>query len=380
MDTHKRRLIKASAAAGLVAACAPLRSAWSAPAAGGKPLVVVGQSIPLTGAASEIGLPYAGGAKLFFDVYKQRPDAPVRIEVRQLDDGYDADRAAANAQKLIAEGAELLFGFMGTASSVAGAAVARQKGVVLLAPFAAPDTLRGDAHSHVFLVRPSMADEAFKMVQHCATLGHTRIAVLGEEGAMGRAGLEAVNRAISELKLPALAAVAFVPASSTQVDAAVATIKAVQPQAIIQAALFQSSAAFIQKMRKAGYAGSFLNFSPVGIGPLYTTLGTDIGGVVVSQVVPSPRNKTLPIVREYLAAIENSDETPSYESLEGFIAAKTLAEALRRGGRGAELQKTLTGMKPYDVGGLRLYLRAKPRETPASIDLVSITADGRMVR
>ena len=154
MDSHKRRLIKASAAAGLVAACAPLRSAWSAPAAGGKPLVVVGQSIPLTGAASEIGLPYAGGAKLFFDVYKQRPDTPVRIEVRQLDDGYDADRAAANAQKLLAEGAELLFGFMGTASSVAGAAVARQKGVVLLAPFAAPDVLRGDAHSHVCLVRP----------------------------------------------------------------------------------------------------------------------------------------------------------------------------------------------------------------------------------
>lgn len=325
------------------------------------------------------GLPYAGGAKLFFDVYKQRPDTPVRIEVRQLDDGYDADRASANAQKLLAEGAELLFGFMGTASSVAGAAVARQKGVVFLAPFAAPDVLRGDAHSHVFLVRPSMADEAFKMVQHCATLGHTRIAVLGEEGAMGRAGLEAVNRAISELKLPMLAAVAFVPASSTQVDAAVATIKAVQPQAIIQAALFQSSAAFIQKMRKSGYAGSFLNFSVEYWPALHRTghrhwWGCGVAGCAL------PRNKTLSIVREYLAAIENSDETPSYESLEGFIAAKTLAEALRRGGRGAELQKTLTSMKPYDVGGLRLYLRSKPRETPAAIDLVAITADGRMVR
>ena len=136
------------------------------------------------------------------------------------------------------------------------------------------------------------------------------------------------------------------PRNSTQVDAAVATIQAAKPQAIIQAALFQSTAAFIQKMRKAGYAGGFLNFSAVGINPLYTALGNDIGGVVVAQVVPPPRSLSVPVVREYTAAIENSDESLSYESLEGFIAAKTLGEALRPGGRGPELQKTLTAMRP----------------------------------
>ena len=88
----------------------------------------------------------------------------------------------------------------------------------------------------------------------------------------------------------------------------------------------------------------------------------------------------MPVVREYTAAIENSDESPSYESLEGFIAAKVLAEEVRRGGRGPELQKTLTAMRSYDVGGLWLNLRARPRENMASIDLISITADGRTIR
>ena len=360
----------------MLAGVAPGR-VWSAPA--GKTLVV-GQSVPLTGAASEIGLAYAGGAKLYLNHFNSRTDSPVRIEVRQLDDGYSAERAAANAKKLLADGAELLFGFVGTASSVAGAAVAKQQGAVFLAPFAAPDTLRETSQAHVFLVRPSMANEAFKMVQHCATLGLTRIAVVGEDDAMGRAGLEAVNKAIAELKLPPLAASAFVPSNSPQMDAAVATIKAAQPQAIIQAALFQSTAAFIQKMRKTGYAGSFLNFSAVGINPLYTALGNDIGGVVVAQVVPSPRSMSVPVVREYTAAIENSDESPSYESLEGFIAAKVLGEAVRRGWRGPELHKTLTAMRSHDVGGVWLNLRARPRENTASIDLVSITADGRTIR
>ena len=376
MDTSKRKLLGAAVATGMLASVAP-RRVWSAPS--GRPLIV-GQSVPLTGAASEIGLAYAGGAKLYLSNFNSRADSPVRIEVRQLDDGYSGERAAANATKLLAEGAELLFGFVGTASSAAGAAVAKQQGAVFLAPFAAPDSLREPSQGHVFMVRPSMANEAFKMVQHCATLGLTRIAVVGEDDAMGRAGLEAVNKAIVELKLPPLAASAFMPSNSRQVGAAVATIKAAQPQAIIQAALFQSTAAFIQQMRKTGYIGTFLNFSAVGINPLYTALGNDIGGVVVAQVVPPPRSMSVPVVREYTAAIEKSDESPSYESLEGFIAAKVLAEAVRRGGRGPELQKTLTAMRSYDVGGLWLNLRARPRENMASIDLISITADGRTIR
>ena len=376
MDTSKRKLLGAAVATGMLASVAP-RRVWSAPS--GRPLIV-GQSVPLTGAASEIGLAYAGGAKLYLSNFNSRADSPVRIEVRQLDDGYSGERAAANATKLLAEGAELLFGFVGTASSAAGAAVAKQQGAVFLAPFAAPDSLREPSQGHVFMVRPSMANEAFKMVQHCATLGLTRIAVVGEDDAMGRAGLEAVNKAIVELKLPPLAASAFMPSNSRQVGAAVATIKAAQHQAIIQAALFQSTAAFIQQMRKTGYIGTFLNFSAVGINPLYTALGNDIGGVVVAQVAPPPRSMSVPVVREYTAAIENSDESPSYESLEGFIAAKVLAEAVRRGGRGPELQKTLTAMRSYDVGGLWLNLRARPRENMASIDLISITADGRTIR
>ena len=109
-------------------------------------------------------------------------------------------------------------------------------------------------------------------------------------------------------------------------------------------------------------------------------MASAISRFITFPVTPPPRSLSVPMVREYTAAIENSDESPSYESLEGFIAAKTLGEALRRGGRGPDLQKTLTAMRPYDVGGLRLYLRSRPRDNTAAIDLVSITADGRTIR
>jgi branched-chain amino acid transport system substrate-binding protein len=346
--------------------------------------IVLGQSVPLTGAADQIGLAFAGGSKLFFDAFNARKNNPGwTFELHQLDDGYEAAKAQANAKKLLADGADVLFGFVGTASSDAAAEVAAKEGAIFFAPFAASDKLREAAYTNVFHVRPSLADEAFKMVRHSATLAQTRIAVLAEDDAMGRAGLAAIRQALAEQKLPPMVASAFVPVNSDKVDEAVATLFKAQPQAIIQVSLFNTTAAFIRKMRKAGYAGAFLNFSVVGIDPLFSALGKEIGGVVVSQVVPSPRSSATPIVKEYLAAIDNSDQSPSYESLEGYIAAKALSEAVRRAGKNwdkAGLQKAMASMTDYDIGGFRINLRAGVRDSVRAIDLVTITPDGKIVR
>ena len=346
--------------------------------------IVLGQSVPLTGAGEQIGLAFAGGSKLYFDAFNGRKNNPGwTFELRQVDDGYDAARAGANARKLVTEGADLLFGFVGTAASDAAADVAAKEGALLFAPFAASDRLRDPSVTNVFHVRPSLYDEAFKMVRHCATLGQTRIAVVAEDDAMGRAGLAAVQAAITEQKLPPLVASAFVPVNSDKVDAAVTSILKEQPHAVIQVSLFSTTAAFIRKSRKAGYAGTFLNFSVVGIDALFAALGKEISGVVISQVVPSPRSPATPIVKEYLAAVETSDQTPSYEGLEGFIAAKTLSEAVRRAGKNwdrAALLKTMATMNDYDVGGFRINLRPGLRDSIRAIDLVTITADGKIVR
>ena len=59
-------------------------------------------------------------------------------------------------------------------------------------------------------------------------------------------------------------------------------------------------------------------------------------GVMVSQVMPFPFNGTTPISREYLDAVAKAGggATPNYSSMEGYVAAKVLAEGLRQAGRG----------------------------------------------
>lgn len=382
MSLNRRELILSGVAASAVLAGPAV---WAQAAKGRK--LVVGQSVPLTGAADQIGLAYLNGAKLYFDAINAKNGAAgYKIEVKAMDDGYNPAKAAANARQLIDEEVDALFGFVGTASCDAAFAVAKPANALFFAPFAASDTLRDTALSNVFHVRPGLADEAYKVARHCATLNQDRIAVFAEDDAMGRAGLAAVNQALVDLKRPPIVASALSPVNSDKVDAAVALLVKAQPQAIIQVSLFNSSAAFIRKMRRAGFGGQFLNFSVVGIDPLFSALGKEIGGVVISQVVPSPRSVGTPIIKEYLSVLNETDQTPSYESVEGYIAARTFAEGVRRSASGggkpdrAGLQKAFESMTDYDAGGFRVNLRAKKYESLRAIDLVTITPDGKVVR
>ena len=382
MHVNRRNLILSG-----VATSVSMASPWVHAQAKGSRKLLLGQSVPLTGTADQIGLAYFNGAKMYFDAINAKNGAAgYKIEVKTLDDGYNATKAAANAKQLIDDGADALFGFAGTASCDAAYAVTKTSGIPFFAPFAASDALRDATAPNAFHIRPGLADEAYKVARHCATLNQERIAVFAEEDAMGRAGLAAVVQALTDLKRPPIVASALSPVNSDKVDAAVATLMKANPQAIIQVSLFNSSAAFIRKARKAGYGGQFLNFSVVGIDPLFTALGKEIGGVVISQVVPSPRSVGTPLIKEYLDVLNATDQTPSYESVEGYVAARAFAEGVRRAASGsgkpdkAGLQRAFESMTDYDMSGFRVNLRAKKYESVRAVDLVTITPDGKVVR
>ena len=64
--------------------------------------LLLGQSVPMTGAADLIGLAYFNGAKMYFDAINAKNGAAgYKIEVKTLDDGYNATKAAANAKETI---------------------------------------------------------------------------------------------------------------------------------------------------------------------------------------------------------------------------------------------------------------------------------------
>ncbi|MGY8904972.1 MAG: ABC transporter substrate-binding protein [Burkholderiales bacterium] len=389
MTEHQRRLFLASTLASTWSLMCPLAIAGAKQKDRSKiePVVsrkiVVGQSVPLSGAVANIGLAYSAGSKAYFDAFNARGHSSLVFEQVTLDDGYQPHISMGNARRLIGEKADLLFGFLGTSCCTGAAKIARENGKLLFAPFAASSLLRSPANAHVFHIRPSMSDEASKMLQQSHAMGLTRIAVLAEEGDMGQEGLDAVDAAIKALQLPPIVGSARVQTDSGQADAAVARLLGLQPQVIILVSHYMSSAAFTRKARRSGYGGALMNFSVVGLDQLHAALGRDFAGVTVAQVVPSTRNIALPLVREYAAVSKRNNTLPTSVGLEGFIAAKTLVEGVLRAGSGfdaVELQKSLETVRGFDLGGYRVNLHASEPTPQQNIDLVTISATGQLLR
>ena len=101
--------------------------------------------------------------------------------------------------------------------------------------------------------------------------------------------------------------------------------------------------------------------------------------------MPNPNSIAVPVVREYQAAIKRyapAGTEYSYTSLEEFIAAKVLVEAIRRSGGTPTPHKVLLaleGMTSYDPGGLPLHFSDTNRVGSKFVELTVINRYGQLM-
>jgi len=344
--------------------------------------IVLGQSAALTGAAAQLGLQFQAGARLYFARLNGRGGINGRaVELRSLDDGYEPDRCERNTRQLVEEGVTALFGFIGTPTSLAALPLATAARVPFIAPFTGAQALREPFNRYAFHVRASYFDETARIVNQLTSVGMKNIAVFHQNDSYGQAGLAGVVRAL-EVQRSRPVVTATVERNSVDVAAAVKAIVAARPEAVVQISAYKSCAAFVREARKAGFAGQFYNVSFVGTAALAAELGADARGVVVSQVMPYPFSATTPIAGEFLAAAQAANVDVNYSSMEGFVAAKTVVEALRRnGGAGGEaLVASMEGLRDFNLGGF--YIDFSPTKHTGSnfVELTILGADGKVRR
>ncbi|MDR6887524.1 MULTISPECIES: ABC transporter substrate-binding protein [Variovorax] len=349
-------------------------------AQGDTPLVL-GQSAPFTGPAAQLGIQFHQGAKLFLDQYNAQPGRR-QVVIKNLDDGYEPDRCAANTQKLIDEDVFALFGYIGTPTSMAALPLAVKDKVPFVAPFTGAMSLREPFHKNVFHLRASYNDETALIVKQLTHLNLKKIAVFYQNDAYGKAGVEGVTLALSQQDLKPVA-LATVERNSVDVAAAVKTIVAARPDAVVQVGAYKACAAFIREARKAGYGGTFFNVSFVGTQALADELGKDAAGVMVTQVMPSPYNPANAITREFGDAVKKAGAAASanFSSMEGYLAAKVLTEGLRRAPGKASRDGLITGLESIDrqqFGGFEVSFSPKNHVGSKFVELSMITADGKI--
>ena len=347
--------------------------------------IVLGQSVPLTGAAAQLGLQMNAGARIFFNALNAQGGINGNtVELRSADDGYEPDRCKANTEKFIKDDVFGLFGYVGTPTCLAALPLVNESKIPFFGPFTGAEALREPFSKSVFHVRASYYDETGLIVKQLTTLGLKKIAVFYQNDAYGKAGLEGVKRALKPLGLEPVA-LGTVERNTVDVAGAIKDIVPALPDAVVQISAYKSCAAFIREARKAGYGGTFFNVSFVGTQALADELGREGRGIMVSQVMPFPFSTTTGISREYLDAVRKagSDATANYSSMEGYVAAKVIAEGLKRAGGKPSRDSLITGLESIqnaNFGGFTVDFGPKDHVASSYVDLSMLTEDGKVRR
>ncbi|KQT10690.1 ABC transporter substrate-binding protein [Ramlibacter sp. Leaf400] len=345
--------------------------------------ILLAQSAPFSGPAAQLGIQFHNGAKLFFDQLNAQGGIHRKpVELVKLDDGYEPDRCAENTRKLLADDPVALFAYVGTPTSLAALPLATAAKTPFYAPFTGAMGLREPFNRYAFHLRASYNDETALIVNQLVQLGRHKIAVFHQNDAYGKAGLDGVTLALAAHNSKP-AGTATVERNSVEVAAAVKTLVALRPDAIVQIGAYKACAAFIKAAKAAGYGGTFYNVSFVGTQALADELGKDGLGVVVSQVMPSPYNPARAIAREYVEASKKAggENVPNFSSMEGYLAAKVLADALRRGPARItrdSVVASLEGLGQQAYGGFNVTFSGNDHVASKFVELSMLTGDGRV--
>ena len=349
------KIFKVAALAAAMLVCASARP--QAPQGITAATVVIGQSAPLTGANAELGNDIRNGALAYFAKVNAAGGVHGRkMELVTLDDGNQVPRAEANTRKLVEEtGVFALFGYASATLSRPALPIVEKYGVPFLAPFTGADPMRV-FNKYVYNMRGSYAEELEKIVDNFVPLGIKRFAIVYYDDVVGKENFTAVARALKKRNLDVVATASFKDRAKPDVAAGVKEVARSKPDVVILTTLYKATADFIRLAQSSGMDAQMVCNSFPGASPLAKELGKDGTGVIVATVVPPPAKRSLAIVQEYQAAIEKQlgSKTYSFTSLESYIGAKVLVEALRHAGphpTRENLMQALDGLKSFDTGG-----------------------------
>jgi ABC-type branched-subunit amino acid transport system substrate-binding protein len=322
---------------------------------------------PFSGSAKELGHEMKLGIEAAFGLVNEAGG----INGRQLtlvaaDDGYEPARTADAVRELRDKDDVFgMIGNVGTPTAIVSLPYALEHRMLFFGAFTGANLLRRDPPDrYVFNYRASYAEETDAVVRYLMNVRRVpaeQIAVFAQQDAYGDAGFAGVAKAIRAMRLDDASLLRLNYRRNTvDVDDAVVQLRAHRPpiKAIVMVATYRAAAKFIEKTRDLYPAMIYTNVSFVGstalaeelmlLGPRYAS------GVIVTQVVPAVDSYATAILN-YKSALGKffPGETPDYVSLEGFVAARVLVEALRRAGPQLDTEKLVDafeGMQNLDLG------------------------------
>jgi ABC-type branched-subunit amino acid transport system substrate-binding protein len=348
--------------------------------------ILLGMSSPFSGPNGGYGAALRVGVEAALAEANGRGGVNGRqVRLTALDDGYETERTVANTRKLIEEDKVFaLISYYGSSPTTAAMEVFGNAGVPLVGTISGAGTLREPVNRYMFNLRASYGDETATTVNHLVGIGITNVAVFYQDDGFGKSGLEGVVKTLAKHGLEP-SATAAIARNDTDATAAVKTIAAANPQAVVMVTLVKPTAAFVKAMQATGQRPQFVTLSPIGAELLVEEMGAPAArGIGITQVMPYPWNDALPLVRDYKKAIArvDKDAQPNYYGLEGYVAGRVMLEGLRRIQGDPTREKLVAALEqgPIDLKGFGVNYTPADHFGSHFVELTILGRDGRILR
>jgi ABC-type branched-subunit amino acid transport system substrate-binding protein len=322
---------------------------------------------PFSGSSKELGRQM----KLGIDAAFNRVNDAGGVEGRTLkliaaDDGFEPSRTADAMKQLYEK--DQVFGFIGnvgTATAAVAVPYALERRMLFFGGFTGANVIRHDPPDrYVFNYRASYAEETDAAVHYFVKMRKIpprQIAVFAQHDAGGDAGFAGVAKSFRALGFSDNGILRLnYERNTVDVEDAVNQLKAqkVPIKAVVMISAYRPAAKFIEKTRDLFPGMLYSNISFVGatvladelmlLGPRYAA------GAIVTQVVPAVSGYSS-VVLEYKTALAKyfPGEAADYVSLEGYVAANVLIQALKKTGAQLDTEKlidVLENTRNLDLG------------------------------
>jgi ABC-type branched-subunit amino acid transport system substrate-binding protein len=345
--------------------------------------IVFGQATALEGPASALGQGMKMGLDAAFaEVNKAGGVKGRKLELKSIDDGYEPTKSIEAVKKLLEQDKVFaIAGAVGTPTAAATQPIATAAGAPFIGAFTGAEFLREPHKPLVMNIRASYFQETEAMVERLTKdLGATKIAIMYQDDAFGQAGLAGVKKALDKRQMQ-LAGEGTFERNTVAVKTALLNIKKAEPHAVIMISPYKPAAEFIKLARQIKLDVTFVNISFVGSDALAKELGTAGAGVVITQVVPFPRDAATPVVGRYHAALKatSPDAQPGFVSLEGYLVGRAIIAGLEKVDGEPTRKALLEAVQKagtLDLGGFKLTYSATSNRGSDQVFLTVIQPDG----
>ncbi|HEY9103812.1 ABC transporter substrate-binding protein [Chitinimonas sp.] len=352
--------------------------------------IVIGQTAPLSGVASEYGRNMTQGAQAYFNwLNKQGGINGEQVKYVLYDDGFEFGRALANSKKLINEDNALAL--MGYFSADATASVISRRwldggGIPLVGLTSSSATVREPGSRYLFNTRASQREEISKLLAQMKRLGINRIGVFYQDDLFGQDGLRAAQDEAKAAGI-SIAASASYPANTVKVQPAAQKLADSNVSAVLMVSITKPSGAFIKEFRKLNTNAGLYHVSTVDFDELVKDIGPNmVHGLAIAQVYPYPWDNQNKLIKEFQTVVGSYASSPTplgYAALEGFITAKVLTDAISKAGANPSRSKVyeiLESMSEINYSGFRLAYGPGQRGGSHFVELTIVNQKGELSR